>query len=95
MKLLALLVLALAFSQTPSLRDIGADRTLAEAECSSARIGDSIPVAAIGERVSGVTLAQPIKFRVLLPARWTRRAVQLGGGGMNGTIPNLAGGVAA
>lgn len=28
----------------------------------------------------------PINFRVLLPARWSRRAVQSGGGGMNGMI---------
>lgn len=36
--------------------------------------------------------AKPINFRVMLPAAWMARAVQLGGGGMNGTIPNLAGG---
>ena len=36
--------------------------------------------------------AQPINFRVVLPASWNHRAVQLGGGGMNGVIPNLAGG---
>ncbi len=33
--------------------------------------------------------AKPILFRVLLPAEWTERAAQLGGGGMNGMIPNL------
>jgi pimeloyl-ACP methyl ester carboxylesterase len=32
---------------------------------------------------------KPINFRVVLPAKWSRHAVQLGGGGMNGTIPNL------
>jgi hypothetical protein len=36
--------------------------------------------------------ARPINFRVLLPASWTLRAVQAGGGGMNGSIPNLTGG---
>ena len=36
--------------------------------------------------------ARPINFRVLLPAAWSGRAAQLGGGGMNGTIPNLLGG---
>ncbi len=36
--------------------------------------------------------ARPITFRVVFPASWTRRSVQLGGGGMNGTIPNLTGG---
>ena len=36
--------------------------------------------------------ARPINFRVLLPAAWSGRAAQLGGGGMNGAIPNLLGG---
>jgi feruloyl esterase len=34
---------------------------------------------------------KPINFRVLLPARWSRRAIQVGGGGMNGTVPMLRG----
>jgi feruloyl esterase len=49
-------------------------------------------------RVNGVmdavdtsATARPINFGVALPARWARRAVQLGGGGMNGTVPNLTG----
>jgi feruloyl esterase len=33
--------------------------------------------------------APPINFRVVLPASWTLRAAQLGGGGMNGVIPPL------
>ena len=33
------------------------------------------------------TNSKPINFRVTLPAKWSRRAAQLGGGGMNGTIP--------
>jgi feruloyl esterase len=36
--------------------------------------------------------ARPINFRVILPASWNRRASQIGGGGINGTIPNLTGG---
>lgn len=36
--------------------------------------------------------SKPINFRVALPANWSWRAVQLGGGGMNGTIPNVTGG---
>ena len=36
---------------------------------------------------------KPINFRVILPASWSRHAAQLGGGGMNGTIPNLTGNV--
>src|SRR5687767_14175792 len=36
--------------------------------------------------------ARPINFGVALPAMWSRRAAQLGGGGMNGTIPGLTAG---
>jgi feruloyl esterase len=36
--------------------------------------------------------ARPINFSVVMPASWSRRAAQLGGGGMNGSIPNLTGG---
>ena len=36
--------------------------------------------------------SRPINFSVVLPAAWTRRAAQLGGGGMNGFVPNLTGG---
>jgi feruloyl esterase len=50
-------------------------------------------------RVDGVidpvdtsTTARPINFAVALPARWNGRSVQMGGGGMNGTIPGLTGG---
>lgn len=35
--------------------------------------------------------ARPILFGVALPANWNGRAIQMGGGGMNGTIPALAG----
>ncbi|MBN2684011.1 MAG: tannase/feruloyl esterase family alpha/beta hydrolase [Pontiellaceae bacterium] len=87
---------------------------ITKAEASAERVGDSIPVSAIGEPVSGVTLstpkwvdrgsaeasyavvegailpvdpkAKPINFRVILPASWSRRAVQQGGAGINGTI---------
>jgi len=44
------------------------------------------------EPVDTAATARPINFAVALPAQWRRRAVQLGGGGMNGTIPNLTGG---
>jgi feruloyl esterase len=36
--------------------------------------------------------ARPINFGVALPARWNRRSGQMGGGGMNCTVPGLAGG---
>jgi hypothetical protein len=49
-------------------------------------------------RVDGViapvdthSTARPINFRVVLPASWIRRSAQLGGGGINGVIPNLTG----
>ena len=42
--------------------------------------------------VDAAKTARPINFRVLLPAAWNQRAAQLGGGGLNGVIPNLAGG---
>jgi feruloyl esterase len=100
-------------------------KVISAEECTQARLGVAIPVAAIGEPVAGVTLAAPkwappagstpgycsidgamaptdtspngrsINFRVVLPASWTRHAAQLGGGGMNGSIPNLTGGEAA
>jgi pimeloyl-ACP methyl ester carboxylesterase len=35
---------------------------------------------------------KPINFRVVLPASWSRRAIQQGGGGMNGTITVGGGG---
>src|SRR6188508_2543096 len=36
--------------------------------------------------------APNINFRVVMPSSWTYRYVQLGGGGMNGSIPGLTGG---
>lgn len=41
--------------------------------------------------VDTVASAKPINFRVILPASWSHRAIQLGGGGFDGTIPNLTG----
>jgi feruloyl esterase len=35
--------------------------------------------------------AKPINFRVLLPAKWSRRAIQMGGGGFNGIVPMMRG----
>ena len=37
--------------------------------------------------------AKPIRFGVALPASWSGHGAQLGGGGMNGSIPMLTGGV--
>ncbi len=99
------------------------EKTIAETDCTAAKLGSEIPVSAIGEPVSAVTLtapqwrgetanspaycsiegsmapvdrsaaARPIRFGVALPASWKSRGAQLGGGGMNGMIPMLAGGV--
>ena len=96
-------------------------RTIGPADCTAARLGSSIPAAAIGEPVSAVTLdaprwidaarglppyctvngtiapvdrsptAKPINFQVALPSTWSGRAAQMGGGGMNGSIPGLTG----
>ena len=96
--------------------------SITEADCTAAKLGDSIPITAIGEPVSAVTLsaprwnaaakgltpyctvngamapvdrasnAKPINFQVAFPSAWNGRAAQLGGGGMNGTIPGLTGG---
>ena len=42
--------------------------------------------------IDTASTARPINFSVVLPASWSRRAAQLGGGGMNGIVPNLTGG---
>jgi hypothetical protein len=44
------------------------------------------------EPVDQSDTARPIRFGVALPASWNRRSIQMGGGGMNGSIPGLAGG---
>jgi feruloyl esterase len=110
--------IALLVTQLPATAP---DTTIAEGDCSAARLGADIPVASIGERVGAVTLsaprwvaatdalparceidgsmapakpdahARPILFRVWLPATWNHRAAQQGGGGMNGSIPDLTG----
>jgi hypothetical protein len=41
--------------------------------------------------VDTAATAKPINFRVWLPAEWNHRAVQQGGGGNNGIIPDLSG----
>jgi hypothetical protein len=109
-------------AQTVTSETVTENKVIKEADCTAAKLGSTIPVSAIGEPVSAVTLdapvwtgaagsnsayctvngsmapvsrestARPINFRVVLPAAWSRRAAQLGGGGMNGMIPNLLGG---
>ncbi|WP_395702461.1 tannase/feruloyl esterase family alpha/beta hydrolase [Aquabacterium sp.] len=39
--------------------------------------------------------AQPITFRLALPTVWNRKAVMFGGGGFDGTLPNVTGNVPA
>lgn len=43
------------------------------------------------EPVDSSETARPIHFGVALPAEWNGRTIQMGGGGMNGTVPPLAG----
>ncbi len=92
----------------------GENKVITESDATAERVGDSIPVSAIGEPVGAVKLSaprwvagpdvsssyatvdgsilpvdpngKPINFRVILPASWSRRAIQQGGGGMNGMI---------
>jgi pimeloyl-ACP methyl ester carboxylesterase len=117
---LALLSIAPAFlgRQAPVSDE---NKIISDTDCSTAKLGSSIPVTAIGEPVADVTLnaprwvaaanglpaycsidgamgpvdksayGRPINFRVVLPAAWSRHGVQVGGGGFNGTIPNLTG----
>src|SRR5580704_4449114 len=126
----ALLWMALTAGATALIwpAGVGAEtgtKTISEADCTTAKLGDSVPLSAIGEPVSAVTLsaprwnpaaknapaycsvngamapvdksptAKPINFQVAFPPAWNGRAVQLGGGGMNGTIPGLTGGAAS
>ncbi len=113
-------VCAVAFAAW-QLASAGADKTIAEGECTSSKLGTAIPATAIGEPVGAVTLSTPrwvaatdalparceidgrmapakpddharsINFRVWLPMAWNHRAAQQGGGGMNGSIPDLTG----
>ena len=98
-------------------------KTITEADCTATRLASEIPVSAIGEPVSAITLgtpqwhaaangvpaycgiegsmapvdqsptARPIRFGVALPAAWVMRAAHMGGGGNNGAIPRLTGGI--
>jgi feruloyl esterase len=115
--------LAAAFSIVPTQAQAPpAQKAVTEADCTTAKLGDSIPISTIGEPVSAVRLSAPrwnaparglpaycsvngeiapvdkapnaklINFQVAFPPSWNGRAAQLGGGGMNGTIPGLTGG---
>jgi hypothetical protein len=96
------------------------NKIITQADVTAEKVGDSIPVSAIGEPVSAVKLSapqwtagadanssfasvdgqilpvdpngKPINFRVILPASWSRRSIQRGGGGMNGSITVGGGG---
>ena len=101
----------------------GTVKEITEADCTAARLAAAIPLSAIGEPVSAVTLnapqwhaatesapaycgidgsmapvdksptARPLRFGVALPASRALRAAHMGGGGNNGTIPRLTGGI--
>ncbi len=118
---IATLTAATSFGQPANSVQFPPNQAISAADCTAQRLGATIPVSAIGEPVSAVSLSQPvwteptanlpaycsvdgqmapidksgltppIKFRVVLPASWSSLAVQLGGGGMNGVVPRLAG----
>jgi hypothetical protein len=118
--LIFLAITVLSNAQTNTSAAAAENRVITEADCTAAKLGADIPVSAIGEPVSGLTLsapawtaaagsnpaycsvkgsmapvdanAKPINFQVVLPASWGYRAAQMGGGGMNGSIPMLLGG---
>lgn len=67
--------------------------TLSEPRWNAAAKGGS-PYCSVNGSIAPVdtaVTARPINFSVALPSTWNERSVQLGGGGMNGTIPGLAG----
>jgi pimeloyl-ACP methyl ester carboxylesterase len=71
--------------------------TLAQSDCTSAKLGDAITprwlpaTDLLPARCEVDGRIGSINYRVWLPAEWNRRAMQLGGGGMNGVIPDLRG----
>jgi hypothetical protein len=113
-------IAVLSNAQTKTSAATSENKVITEADCIAEKLGSTIPVSAIAEPVSGVTLnapawtgaagsnpaycsvkgsmapvdanAKPINFQVVLPASWGRRGAQMGGGGMNGSIPMLLGG---
>jgi hypothetical protein len=50
---------AAAFLWSPGADAQGTSKTVTEADCTAAKLGDSIPASAIGEPVSAVTLSAP------------------------------------
>jgi len=70
---------------------------LAQADCTPARLGDGITprwipaTDVLPARCEVDGRIGSINYRVWLPAEWNRRAVQQGGGGNNGVIPDLRG----
>ncbi|NVO05982.1 MAG: tannase/feruloyl esterase family alpha/beta hydrolase [Rhodoferax sp.] len=48
-----------------------------------------------GEIQSVDSAAPPIQFQIALPAQWNRKVLMLGGGGYDGTVPNVAGNLPA
>lgn len=49
----------------------------------------------VGEIQSVDSTAPPIKFQIALPAQWNRRVLMLGGGGYDGSVPNVVGNIPA
>ena len=71
--------------------------TITQADCTSVKLGAEteprwVPgTNALPARCEVNGRISAINYRVWLPAEWNRRSVQQGGGGMNGSIPDLTG----
>lgn len=57
-------------------------------------LGRILPVEAVGPDHTAATGGLPINFQVNLPAAWSKRAMQFGGGGYDGTLVTGTGNVA-
>jgi tannase/feruloyl esterase len=88
--------LAPSLAATIPVRDIGEPVRSVTLQPAWVAATDALPahcrIDGVFAPVDTAPTARPINFRVILPASWNRRAAQLGGGGINGVIPNLTGG---
>lgn len=72
---------------------VTATRTVAASGSGATALPEYCEVTA---KISPVDSTAPdIRFQVALPASWNQKVVMLGGGGFNGTIPNIKGNVPA
>lgn len=73
-------------------------RVVAAAEVAASGVGAALRPAhclVSGEIAPVDPAAPPIRFNLALPVDWNGKALMLGGGGLNGSIPNVVGNVSA